>query len=245
MYPPSVGWSNRKVGGVVSGAAAAVPAVANAQSASAAQVILTTRMGRTLRPRASPRAGPARGQDSAAAGGTRQPMPEAARTLVKSPPELWAEVSDPDSLARHLGGVGEIRITRLEPESTVAWEGTRIRGTVDLAPAGWGTKVTVSAEEVAAVEPPAEPEVKPQAADAPAPVVESETEPLVAKQSRWARWFRRRPEPTPEAVAEPDPAPEPEPAAAVEPAPEPTDTAAVLEDMLGSLGSAHHRPFSR
>ncbi|HWT93030.1 MAG TPA: hypothetical protein VN238_08550, partial [Solirubrobacteraceae bacterium] len=75
-------------------------------------------------------------------------MPEAARTLVKSPPELWAEISDPDALARHLGAFGDIRITGLEPESTVAWEGTRARGTVGLEPAGWGTKVTVTAEEV-------------------------------------------------------------------------------------------------
>ena len=89
-------------------------------------------------------------------------MPEAARTLVKSPPELWAEVSDPTSLARHLGEAGEIRITRLDPEATVVWEGDRIRGTVDLAPAGWGTKVRVTAEPVVtAVEPPAE---EPQAA---------------------------------------------------------------------------------
>jgi hypothetical protein len=73
-------------------------------------------------------------------------MPEAARTLVKSPPELWAEVSDPEALGRHLGAFGEIRITRLEPEATVAWEGDRVRGTVDLSPAGWGTKVTVTAE---------------------------------------------------------------------------------------------------
>jgi len=28
---------------------------------------------------------------------------EVQRTLVKSPPELWAELSDPDALARHLG----------------------------------------------------------------------------------------------------------------------------------------------
>ena len=50
-------------------------------------------------------------------------MPEiqASRRLVKSPPELWAEVSDAASLARHLGEVGEIKITRLEPETTVAW----------------------------------------------------------------------------------------------------------------------------
>lgn len=81
-------------------------------------------------------------------------MPEAARTLVKSPPELWAEVSDPDALARHLGGVGEIRITRLEPEATVAWEGDRVRGTVDLEPAGWGTKVRVTAETSGTGQPP-------------------------------------------------------------------------------------------
>ena len=49
--------------------------------------------------------------------------PRAQRTLVKSPPELWAEVSDAGTLARHLGEFGDIRITRLEPETTVAWEG--------------------------------------------------------------------------------------------------------------------------
>src|SRR5881227_556920 len=68
------------------------------------------------------------------------------RTLVKSPPELWAEVSDLEALARHLGEFGEIRITRLEPETTVAWEGDRVSGTVRLEPAGWGTKVTLTAQ---------------------------------------------------------------------------------------------------
>ena len=72
--------------------------------------------------------------------------PRAQRTLVKSPPELWAEVSDVDHLARHLGEFGEIRITRLEPETTVAWEGDRACGTVALEPAGWGTKVTLTAK---------------------------------------------------------------------------------------------------
>src|ERR1700750_2970456 len=79
--------------------------------------------------------------------------PRAQRTLVKSPPELWAEVSDVEALARHLGEFGEIRITRLDPETTVAWEGDRACGTVALEPAGWGTKVTITAklaEEVAA-----------------------------------------------------------------------------------------------
>ena len=72
--------------------------------------------------------------------------PRAQRTLVKSPPELWAEVSDIDALARHLGEFGEIRITRLDPETTVAWEGDRACGTVALEPSGWGTKVTITAK---------------------------------------------------------------------------------------------------
>jgi hypothetical protein len=71
--------------------------------------------------------------------------PRARRTLVKSPPELWAELSSPASLAKHLGEFGEIRITRLEPERTVAWEGDRVRGTVRLEPGGWGTTVTMTA----------------------------------------------------------------------------------------------------
>lgn len=73
---------------------------------------------------------------------------QASRTLVKSPPELWAECSDAASLARHLDGFGEIRITRLDPETTVAWEGERARGTVRIEPAGWGTKVVLTATAV-------------------------------------------------------------------------------------------------
>jgi hypothetical protein len=65
---------------------------------------------------------------------------------VKSPPELWTEISDVTALARHLGEFGEIRITQLEPETTVAWEGDRVRGTVELTASGWGTKVTLTAQ---------------------------------------------------------------------------------------------------
>jgi hypothetical protein len=140
-------------------------------------------------------------------------MPEiqASRRLVKSPPELWAEVSDAASLARHLGEVGEITITRLEPETTVAWEGERASGTVELAPAGWGTSVTLTAEPTGAVEEPPAPEPGPAAAvepepepvePEPAPVTEPEpiamtpesTEPK--RRSWFARLLRRRaPEP--------------------------------------------------
>jgi len=74
---------------------------------------------------------------------------ELSRTLVKSAPELWAECSDAASLARHLDGFGEIRITRLEPEIAVAWEGERASGTVRLEPSGWGTRVVLTARAAA------------------------------------------------------------------------------------------------
>ena len=69
----------------------------------------------------------------------------ASRTLVKSPPELWSELSEVEALARHLGELGEIRITRVEPEHTVAWEGESAKGTVSIEPSGWGTTVTFTA----------------------------------------------------------------------------------------------------
>jgi hypothetical protein len=70
----------------------------------------------------------------------------AKRTLVKSPPELWSELSEVDRLARHLDAFGEIKITKLEPEHTVAWEGETASGTVSIEPSGWGTKVTLTAQ---------------------------------------------------------------------------------------------------
>lgn len=70
---------------------------------------------------------------------------QAQRTLVKSPPELWAELSDPAALARHLGELGEIRITRLQPEKKIEWASEQARGTVLIKPSGWGTKVTLTA----------------------------------------------------------------------------------------------------
>jgi hypothetical protein len=69
---------------------------------------------------------------------------EVQRTLVKSPPELWAEISDPESLARHLGEFGEIRITRVQPEQKVEWEADDASGTVVIKPSGWGTKVKLT-----------------------------------------------------------------------------------------------------
>jgi hypothetical protein len=140
------------------------------------------------------------------------PEPRAQRTLVKSPPELWAEVSDVSTLARHLGEFGDIRITRLEAETTVVWEGDRARGTVNLEPSGWGTKVTITAEAIAVeAEEEAEAEVEeavvaepePEAvAPEPEAVDEAEPEPLSRRRGIWARLFRRRVQPELEPVVE-------------------------------------------
>jgi hypothetical protein len=100
--------------------------------------------------------------------------------LVKSPPELWAECSDASSLARHLGEFGEIRITRLEPETAVAWEGEDVSGTVRLEPSGWGTRVilTVQRTEVRAARLVPVPDLEPEPESEPEPEPEPAPEPL-------------------------------------------------------------------
>lgn len=108
---------------------------------------------------------------------------EVQRTLVKSPPELWAELSNPGALTRHLGDFGEIKITAVEPESKVEWEAEEASGVVHLKQSGWGTKVTLSVtreppvpqeqaepEQVTAVEHASEVEPKPTPEPVPEPV---------------------------------------------------------------------------
>jgi hypothetical protein len=104
------------------------------------------------------------------------------RRLVKSPPELWAELSDPESLARRLGELGEIRITRTLPETTVAWEAERASGIVEIESSGWGTRVSLSASPTAAPEP--EPPPAPPPAPLPPPArVETKVR-IVAEEER-------------------------------------------------------------
>ncbi len=109
---------------------------------------------------------------------------EVQRTLVKSPPELWAELSDPATLARHLGELGEIRIVQTEPDRAVDWEaaatdGAQASGRVELEPSGWGTRVTLSAQRTV-VESEAEPEL--EAAVGPEPEVAAiEVAPVTSK----------------------------------------------------------------
>jgi hypothetical protein len=67
---------------------------------------------------------------------------EVSRTLVKSPPELWAELEG-DRLA---DAVGEVTVRPTEHERELAWEAEGARGTARLDPSSWGTKVTLTAE---------------------------------------------------------------------------------------------------
>jgi hypothetical protein len=172
------------------------------------------------------------------------PNVKAQRRLVKSPPELWTELSDAAALARHLGEFGEIRITRLEPETRVVWEGDRAAGSVRLDPAGWGTQVTLSVDveapepvepEPVAVEPEPEPEPDPDPEPEPEPEPEQRPvatgtparAPMPARRGFLARLFAREDhvdtviEAAREVVAvepEPDAEPDPEPVA-VQPEP--------------------------
>jgi hypothetical protein len=189
------------------------------------------------------------------------PMSEttATRTLVKSPPELWAECSDASSLSRHLPEFGEIKITKLDPETAVAWEGERISGTVRIEPSGWGTRVTLTAKpEVVAEEEPVVAEPEPVVAEPELHVVEPEPEPEPVvvtppapahRGGLFARLLERvglRGVPAPQVEfapaepAEPEPvadaqealAPEIEPAEPVAQAPSPAAELAELESTL-------------
>ncbi|HEX4108371.1 MAG TPA: hypothetical protein VHX88_09575 [Solirubrobacteraceae bacterium] len=183
------------------------------------------------------------------------------RRLVKSPPELWAEVSEPAALARLFADLaGEIKITRTEPESTVAWEGELASGTVELEAAGWGTRVTLTVAQREPEPAPPEPEPEPEP---PAPVLLAPPPPprapVAAPEPRrglLARLLRRGRPAAPVMVAAPEPTaaptapeapriyPNPPAAPAREPAPE-FDGERLLDGVLDALGAAHHRPFSR
>ncbi len=163
------------------------------------------------------------------------------RTLVKSPPELWAQCSDVESLARHLHAFGEIRITRLEPETAVAWEGERASGTVRIEPSGWGTKVTLTAAASAAPQPAEPPPPEPPPPEPPPP------EPASSGRRRGLLgWLMVRRGPSQGASGSGAVSPPAGVAAACEGAgSDGVDPGAALDAALDSLGQAHRRPFSR
>jgi hypothetical protein len=66
---------------------------------------------------------------------------EVSRTLVKSPPELWAELEG----ARLGSSLGATKVKTTEPERELAWESDGAAGLARLEPSSWGTKVTLTA----------------------------------------------------------------------------------------------------
>jgi hypothetical protein len=144
---------------------------------------------------------------------------ESQRTLVKSAPELWAELSETPLLGRMLAEpFGEIRITRREPESSLHWESEHAVGSVELLPSGFGTRVRLTAQI-------ADSDPTPGASSSPAP-----TPGFLARLL--GRWRAQS------AAAE---APAPEPIARLD------EQAAqrALIAVLDEIGTARHRPFSR
>jgi hypothetical protein len=89
---------------------------------------------------------------------------EVSRTLVKSPPELWAELE-----GERLGAaVGAVKVKTTEHERELAWEAEGAQGLARLEPSSWGTKVTLTAWV-------------------------EEQEAQVAEFGFWGRLFKRRP----------------------------------------------------
>lgn len=71
------------------------------------------------------------------------PIAEWERRLIKSPPEVWAQLSSPTRLGAWLG---EVRISAVDPPHRLEWETPRARGVIELEPLGWGTRIRVQAE---------------------------------------------------------------------------------------------------
>lgn len=138
---------------------------------------------------------------------------EVQRTLVKSPPELWSELSDPAALARHLGELGEIHIVRVEPEKTVEWEAENTTGTVSIQPSGWGTKVTLSVtRKLVTPAPDPESQAAPAQTAAPAEPEAAEIEPAVELEpAAETEPALSEPEPTADQATEPTNLETPEP----------------------------------
>jgi hypothetical protein len=142
---------------------------------------------------------------------------ETQRTLVKSVPELWAELSETSLLGRMLAEpFGEIAITRRTPESSIEWASEVAAGSVELRPSGFGTRVRLTVQ-LAQGDPP--------------PVATPPHPPGLIARLLGRFW----------APAPPAPEAEPEPATGLE---EGTVQKA-LTAVLDEIGAARHRPFSR
>ncbi len=141
---------------------------------------------------------------------------ETQRTVVKSVPELWAELSEVALLGPMLGRFGEIRITRLVPEASIEWRSELAAGCVELEPSGFGTRVRLTAQ------------ITPDTMQ-PQPAAEPKQPGL------WARLMRRRPTPPAAPVV----------VAVAADALDQRLAQGALTAVLDEIGAARHRPFSR
>jgi hypothetical protein len=81
-------------------------------------------------------------------------METASRTLVKSQPELWELINQPERMqglmSALLGRATEVKVYESDEGSVLCWEadpgGKSAWIEVELAEKGWGTNVKVSAE---------------------------------------------------------------------------------------------------
>jgi hypothetical protein len=157
---------------------------------------------------------------------------ETQRTLVKSVPELWAELSEVASLGAMLHEqFGEIRITRLTPESSIEWQSELAAGSVELQPSGFGTRVRLIAEIAESAPAPAE--AQPAASSALAVAAHGPR-----GRRLLARLLRRR-------AGAHKPVNEPEEAQPPEPTLDEGRARGALAAVLDQIGAARHRPFSR
>ncbi len=81
-------------------------------------------------------------------------MASAKRTLVKSQPELWQLLEEPERLqgwsSALLGHAAEVEVTENDPEVRLAWEAAALNQVasveIEIEQDGWGTNVSISAE---------------------------------------------------------------------------------------------------
>jgi hypothetical protein len=77
-------------------------------------------------------------------------MKTASRTLVKSPPEVWEQLDHAGRMqglmSALVGHAADVEVYERVEESKLAWKADGARIEVKLAEKGWGTNVSVSAE---------------------------------------------------------------------------------------------------
>ncbi|HEX5820847.1 MAG TPA: hypothetical protein VFY30_03680 [Solirubrobacterales bacterium] len=165
-------------------------------------------------------------------------MKTASRTLVKSPPEVWEQLDHPGRMqglmSALVGHAAEVTVYEREEESKLAWRASDEAWIeVEIAEKGWGTNVSVTAENGseptklegwldAVIDELATPTKRPFGgmAEAPEPETPAPVQPVPDEEPE----PEEAPEPEEQEVEEPEPAvavvedpqPEPEP-----PAPEP------------------------